>query len=167
MEKAVFRCAVFMLFLATLPMAAQSGAWTAVGSTGSIDEASLGIYAVNTTNLFHQTSAVGTIISRFNVTNTYGGGITDAPPWTTLEVTYFDIDPASTVSATLYRVNRCSNVSSTVCSVTSVDSTNVTCVTCTFPAGTINFSANNYVVEVRVSRTATNTSVQLFGLRIF
>jgi hypothetical protein len=167
MKRATVRCTVLALFLAALPLAAQSGAWTAVGSTGSIDEASLGIYAVGTTNLLHQTGAVGTVVSRFNVTNTYGGGITDTPPWTTLELTYFDIDPASTVSATLFRVNRCSNVSSVVCGVTSVDSTNVTCVTCTFPAGTINFGANNYVVEVRVSRTATNTSAQLFGLRIF
>ena len=167
MKKTTVRCAVLVLFLAALPLAAQSGAWTAVGSTGSIDEASLGIYAVGTTNLLHQAGAVGTVVSRFNVTNTYGGGITDAPPWTTLELTYFDIDPASTVTATLFRVNRCSNVSSVVCGVTSVDSTNVTCVTCTFPAGTINFGSNNYVVEVRVSRTATNTSAQLFGLRIF
>ena len=83
-----------------------------------------------------------------------------------MEMTYFDIDPASTVSATLFRVNRCSNVATVVCGVNSVDATSPTCVSCTFPAG-LNFGANNYVVEVRVSRTATNTSAQLFGLRIF
>lgn len=165
MKRATVCCAVLAL-LAALPMAAQTGAWTAVGSTGSIDEASLGIYAVGTNNLLHQAGATGTIVSRFNVTNTYGGGITDAPPWTTLELTYFDIDPSSTVSATLFRVNRCSNVVNVVCGVVSVDATSVTCVTCTFPPGTINFGAGNYVVEVRVSRTS-NTAVQLFGLRIF
>jgi hypothetical protein len=166
MKRAIVLCTVVTLFLA-LPIAAQTGAWTAVGSTGSIDEASLGIYAVGITNLFHQTGATGTIVSRFNVTNTYGGGVTDAPPWTTLELTYFDIDPASVVSATLFKVNRCSNAATVVCGVSSVDATSPTCVTCTFPPGTINFGANNYVVEVRVSRTATNTSAQLFGLRIF
>ncbi|HKH50127.1 MAG TPA: hypothetical protein VKM72_36205 [Thermoanaerobaculia bacterium] len=166
MKRSIVCCAVLALFLATLPLAAQSGAWTAVGSTGSIDEASLGSYAVGTTNLLFQAGAVGTIVSRFNVTNTYGGGITDTPPWTTLELTYFDIDPASTVSATLFRVNRCSNVASVVCGVASVDSTSVTCVTCTFPSG-LNFGTNNYVVEVKVSRTATNVAPQLFGLRIF
>lgn len=166
-KKTTVCCAVFALFLTALPMAAQTGVWTAVGSTGSIDEASLGIFAVGTTNLLHQAGAVGTVISRFNVTNTYGGAISDAPPWTTLELTYFDIDPASTVSATLFRVNRCSNASSVVCGVTSVDNNLVTCVTCTFPAGSINFATGNYVVEVRVSRTAANTSAQLFGLRIF
>lgn len=98
---------------------------------------------------------------------TYGGGITDTPPWTTLELTYFDIDPSSTVSATLFRVNSYSNAFSVVCGVNSVDSTSVTCMTCTFPPGTINFGAGNYVVEARVVRTGTNTAPQLFGLRIF
>jgi hypothetical protein len=162
----IVRCAVLALFLAALPLAAQTGAWTAVGSTGSIDEASLGIYAVGTHNLLHQAGAVGTVVARFNVTNTFGGGITDTPPWTRLEMTYFDIDPASTVSATLIQVNRCSNVTSVVCGVTSIDALQPTCVSCTFPAG-LNFGANNYVVEVRVSRTATNVAPQLFGLRIF
>jgi len=165
MKRTVFRCAAFALCFAALPMVAQTGVWTAVGSTGSIDEASLGLYATNTTNLLHQAGALGTVVSRFNVTNTFGGGFTDTPPWTTLEMTYFDID-AATVSATLFRVNRCSNVSNVVCSVTSVDALNPTCVSCTFPAA-LNFGAFNYVVEVKVTRTATNQAPQLFGLRIF
>lgn len=165
MKRAI--CYAVLALFAALPVAAQTGAWTAVGSTGSLDEASLGIYAVGTNNLLHKAGATGTIVSRFNVTNTYGGGITDTPPWTTLELTYFDIDPASTVSATLFQVNRCSNTSSVVCGVNSVDSLSVTCITCTFPAGTINFGAGNYVVEVRVARTSTNTAPQMFGLRIF
>jgi hypothetical protein len=166
MKTAVVRCAVLALFLAALPVAAQTGVWTAAGSTGSIDEASLGIYATGITNLLHAPGAVGTVVSRFNVTNTYGGGLTDTPPWNTLEMTYFDIDPTSTVSATLYRVNRCTNLVSVVCSVTSVDATAVSCVNCTF--GTpLNFALNHYVVETRVSRPATNVAPQLFGLRIF
>jgi hypothetical protein len=164
MKRTIVRCAILALFLA-LPMAAQSGVWTAVGSTGSIDEASLGIYAVNTTNLFHQAGALGTVVSRFNVTNTFGGGLTDTPPWNTLELTYFDIAAAGSVSATLFQVARCSNVATVVCGVTSVDATAPTCVSCTF-AG-LNFAANNYVVEVRVNRTAANVVPQLFGLRIF
>ena len=67
------RYAVLALFLTALPLTAQTGVWTAVGSTGSIDEASLGIYAVGTTNLLHQAGAVGTVVARFNVTNTFGG----------------------------------------------------------------------------------------------
>jgi hypothetical protein len=164
----IVRCTVLALFLTALPLAAQTGVWTAVGSTGSIDEASLGIYATGTTNLFHLAGTTGTVVSRFNVTNTLGGGFTDAPPWTTLELTYFDIAVAGSVTATLFQLNRCSNVATAVCGVTSVDALTPTCVTCTFPAGTtINFGANNYVVEVRVNRTAANVVPQLFGLRIF
>jgi hypothetical protein len=165
MKRAV--CYAVFALLAALPVAAQTGVWTAVGSTGSIDEASLGIYAVGTNNLLHKAGTVGTVVSRFNVTNTYGGGITDTPPWTTLELTYFDIDPSSTVSATLFRVNSCSNVFNVVCGVNSVDATSVTCMTCTFPPGTINFGAGNYVIEARVVRSGTNTAPQLLGLRIF
>jgi hypothetical protein len=167
MKRAIVRCTVLALFLAALPLAAQSGAWTAVGSTGSIDEASLGIYAVGTNNLFHLAGTVGTVVSRFNVTNTFGGGLTDAPPWTTLEMDYFDIAAAGMVSATLFQVNRCSNVTTVICGVNSIDATAPTCVRCTFPAGTINFAANNYVVEVRVVRNVANVVPQLFGLRIF
>jgi hypothetical protein len=157
---------VLALFLTALPLAAQSGAWTAVGSTGSIDEASLGIYAVNTNNLTFLGAATGTVVARYNVTNTFGGGITDTPPWTTLEMTYFDIAAASSVSATLFQLNRCSNPISVVCGVVSVDSTSPTCVSCTFPAGTINFGTGSYIVEVRLTRTSTALP-QLFSLRIF
>jgi hypothetical protein len=165
MTRAIVRCAVLALFL-TLPLAAQSGVWTAVGSTGAIDEASLGIYAVNTNNLTFLGAATGTVIARYNVTNTLGGGFTDAPPWTTLEMTYFDIAAASSVSATLFQVNRCTNTFTAVCGVVSVDATSPTCVSCNFPAGTINFAASNYVVEVRLTRTSTALP-QLFSLRIF
>lgn len=166
MIRAIVRCAALSLFL-TFPLAAQTGIWTAVGSTGAIDDASLGIYSVGTNNLFHAAGATGTIVSRFNVTNTFGGGLTDAPPWTTLELTYFDNNAAGSVTATLFRANRCSSSITTLCSVTSVDATSPTCLRCTFPAGAVNFGAADYVVEVRVSRSATTTTPQLFGLQIF
>lgn len=166
MTKAIVRCTVLALFLAALPLAAQSGVWTAVGSTGTIDEASLPIYAVNTNNLTFLGASTGTVVARYNVTNTFGGGLTDAPPWTTLEMTYFDIAATSSVSATLFRVNRCTNAFSVVCGVASVDATAPTCVSCNFPAGAINFATDSYVVEVRLSRTAAPLP-QLFSLRIF
>jgi hypothetical protein len=165
MRRAIVRCAVVAWFLA-LPLAAQTGVWTAVGSTGTVDEASLGIFAVNTNNLTFLGAATGTVVARYNVTNTLGGGFSDAPPWTTLEMTYFDIAASSSVSATLFRVDRCSNTPTVLCGVTSVDALAPTCVSCTFPAGSVNFAAGAYVVEVRLSRTA-NPLPQLFSLRIF
>lgn len=64
MKRIIVRCAVLALFLAALPLAAQSGAWTAVGSTGKVDEASLAIHAVNTNNLTFLGGATGTIVAR-------------------------------------------------------------------------------------------------------
>jgi hypothetical protein len=83
MNRAMVRFAVLAFFLAALPVAAQSGAWSSVGSTGSIDETALGIYAVNGPALQHQAAATGTVFARYNVTNTFGGGLTDAPAWNT------------------------------------------------------------------------------------
>lgn len=166
MKRAIVRCAVLALFLAALPLAAQSGAWTAVGSTGTVDEASLAIHAVNTNNLTFLGASTGNIVARYNVTNTFGGGITDAPPWTTLQMSYFDIAATSSVSATLFRLNNCSNVLNVICGVTSVDAVAPACVSCNFPAGSINFATGSYVVEVRLSRTAAALP-QLFSLRIF
>ncbi len=168
MKRAIVRCAVLAFFLAALPMAAQSGAWSAVGSSGDIDEASLGIFAVNLASLQHQAGAVGSVVARYNVTNTFGGGITDLPPWDTLEMTYLDPGATSSVSATLFQVNRCTGAISFVCGVSSTDSTAPSCVSCNFPAAAaINFAQSLYFVEVRVTRTANNVFPQLIGLRIF
>jgi len=170
MKNAVVRCAVVALFLAALPLAAQTGAWTAVGSTGAIDEASLGIYAVNLSTLQHLGGALGTVVSRFNVTNTFGGGLTDTPPWTTMEMTYVDIPVAGTVgsvSASLFQVNKCTGAIAFLCGVGSVDAAAPACVTCNFAAGSINFANSMYVVEVRVFRNAAGVTPQLIGLRIF
>ncbi len=168
MKNAVIRCAVLAFFLAALPMSAQTGAWTAVGSSGDIDEASLGIFAVNTATLQHLGGALGSVIARYNVTNTFGGAITDAPPWTTLEMTYFDSAAASVVSANLFQVDRCTGATTFICGANSVDATAPACASCTFPAGTvINFAASHYIVEVRVFRNVNTVFPQLFGLRIF
>jgi len=169
MKNAVIRCAVVALFLVSLPLAAQTGAWTAVGSTGDIDEASLGIFAVNVATLQHLPAAAGTVVARYNVTNTYGGGITDLPAWNTLEMTYFDNSAMSFVSASLYQVNHCTGITNLICTVTSVDAAAPMCLACNFPAGTvINFGANLYVVEARVNRMMNNVvPPQLIGLRIF
>lgn len=168
MKRTVVLCAALALILAAFPMAAQTGAWTAIGSSGAVDEASLGTYAVSLNSFGLQAGAVATVFARYNVTNTYGGGITDTPPWTTLEMTYFDTAPAGTVSATLVQVDRCTGIITTICNLSSVDALAPTCQTCTFPTGTvINFGTSHYVVEVRVSRTVNNVNPVLLGLRIF
>lgn len=167
MTRTIVRLAALALFLTALPMAAQTGAWSAVGSSGSIDEMSLGTFAVSGSNLALVPGFVGGVVARYNVTNTFGGGLTDAPPWTTLQMTYFDNAVASNVSATLFRVNACTGAIAFICGINSVDNAANTCRTCAIPAGAINFATSLYFVEVRVSRTAAGVNPQLIGLRIF
>lgn len=167
MSRAIVRFAVLAVFLSALPVAAQSGAWTAVGSSGNIDEASLGIFGVNGPALHHAGAATGTVFARYNVTNTLGGGFTDAPPWNTLEMTYFDNSASSVVSAVLLQVDRCTGAQTVLCNVSSVDFGSNTCKTCNFPAGSINFATSLYWVEVRMSRSTSAVTPQLIGLRIF
>lgn len=166
MKRAIVVCAVLALFLAVVPANAQQ-AWTAVGSTGAIDEASLGLYATNISSLGFQAAPTGTVFARYNVTNAFGGGFTDTPPWNTLEMTYFDNSASSNVTAILYKVDRCTGTITTICGMSSVDNAANTCQTCNFGAGAINFATSNYVVEVRVSRTTNAVNPQLIALRIF
>jgi hypothetical protein len=167
MNRAIVRFAVLAVFLAALPVAAQSGAWSAVGSSGDIDEASLGIFAVSGAALQHVGAVTGTVFARYNVTNTFGGGLTDAPPWNTLEMTYFDNSIQSAIAAVLIQVDRCTGAQTVLCNVSSVDFATNTCRVCNFPAGSINFATSLYYVEVRLSRSAAAVTPQVIGLRIF
>ena len=159
------------LFLTTLAAAAQTGTWTAVGSTGAIDPTHVALAGVigGTRLGFNPAggSNSGIIVTRFNVTNTYGGGIDDTPSWTTLQLgalnTGFD-----TVSATLYRVNPCSGVRTAICTTTSSGAgSGGACTTCTFPSTTFNFASSLYYVEVQITRAVGTGNPQLSTLRIF
>jgi hypothetical protein len=166
MNKAIVRFAVLALFLVAVPVTAQQG-WTSTGSTGTVDETSLGIYATNLASIGFTAGPTGSIQARYNVTNAFGGGFTDTPPWNTLEMTYFDSSPSSGLSATLFQVNRCTGAVTSLCTVSSVDATTNTCRACTFPAGAINFAGNIYWVELRMSRSVNTVNPQLIALRIF
>lgn len=164
MKTRILVLAAVALFLAAFSVSAQTGTWTAVGSTGAIDPASVPISAViGGTRLGFSGGTGNTIITRFNVTNTYGGAINDVTPWTTLELGAIasGVDP---VTATLYRVNPCTGARTQLCSVTNTLAN--ACVSCSFPAGAVNFGASLYYVEVSISRTATTGSPQLTTLRI-
>ncbi|HJX26398.1 MAG TPA: hypothetical protein VJ885_00680 [Thermoanaerobaculia bacterium] len=167
MKRAILHCAVFALSLAAVPIAAQTQAWTSVGSAGTIDRASLGLYATNISSLGFQAGPTGTVVARYNVTNAFGGGYTDTPPWNIFEMTAFDNSPSSVVSATLFEVDRCTGTVTVVCGMSSTDAAANTCARCTFAAGTINFATSNYVVEVKVNRTLNTVNPQLIALRIF
>jgi len=167
MRRALILCAVAAVALAGLPLAAQTGTWTAVASTGVVDESAAGIYAFGSTNLgYNGAGSVAPIVARYNVTNTFGGGVSDTPAWNTLELGYFDASTLSTVRADLFRVDPCNGSQVLLCTVTSADFTAPTCGKCSFTAG-INFANFLYYVQVTVSRTSTAVSPQAFTLRIF
>jgi hypothetical protein len=160
--------AVAALFLAALPLAAQTGTWTAVGSTGVIDESSTGVYAFGTTNLTYNGSTLLTpIIARYNVTNTYGGGLSDTPGWQRLEMGYLDTNTATSLRAELYQVDPCTGAQTLLCAVLSVDASAPTCRVCGFNP-VVNFGTNLYYVQVTLLRqAATAQAPQLFTLRIY
>jgi hypothetical protein len=168
MKRALITLAVAVVVLAGLPLAAQTGTWTAVASTGTVDESAFGIYAFGSTNLGYLggSASVNPIVARYNVTNTYGGGLTDTPPWSILELGYFDNSPVGAVRADLFRVDPCTGKQTLLCTVTSTDNPQATCDRCGFTAG-VNFGTNLYYVQVTLTRTTPNAMPQAFTLRIF
>lgn len=154
------------LFLVPLSLSAQTGTWTAVASSGDIDEASLAAFATNGPILQHLGASVVPIVARYNVTNTLGGGVSDLPPWNTLELGYFDNAAGSTVTAILFQVDPCTGNQIVLCGITGADSAAPTCTRCTF-AQQINFANFLYYVEVRVLRNANNIFPSARTLRIF
>jgi hypothetical protein len=100
--------------------------------------------------------AVGTVVARYNVTNTTTPR-SPVPPWDTFELGYTDMGAYGMIMATLYKVSPCSGESSPICTITSVPSPSSTCLTCGFPARTINFATDIYIVEVTVQRFVAGT----------
>lgn len=160
-----------LLSLLGLPALAQNPTsplvWTAVASTGTMDESALAIFQFGTTNLGHlaTSTSLNPIVARYNVTNLAGGGAN--PAWNTLELGYLDLNNGGSVVATLYRVSPCNGNRVVLCTVTSVDnSTGPTCKTCTFGAG-IDFQNFLYYVEVTINRISPGVFPQANTLRIF
>lgn len=154
------------LFLAPLSLSAQTGTWTAVASSGALDETATGIHSVNGSSLQHQGASLTTIVSRYNVTNTFGGGLTDLPPWSRLELGAFDNTNLGSVRAILYRVDRCSGAQTPLCGVGSIDNAAPTCQVCTF-GQQIDFSQYLYYVEVSILRSNGGVFPSARTLRIF
>jgi hypothetical protein len=164
MKRTLVALAAAALLSTALPLAAATGTWTAVASTGVLDESAAGIYADGTTNLgYGPAGSIAPIVARYNVTNTWS--VSDTPPWTILELGYFDSSPSSAVRADLFQVDPCTGSQTLLCSVTSVDNAASTCNSCQF-APTVNFAAKLYYVQVTISRSTTAVNPQALTLRI-
>ena len=161
-----------LLTLLAVPLTAQTGTWTMVGSAGSMDSTSVGIGAFNGIDFQYSTNSITPIVAYYNVTNTYGGGLTDTPPWKTLELTYSITSTSSTttssVSASLIEVDPCTGNLQVLCTVQGAN-TNVgsSCQTCDFKAHPLNFQTHLYFVTIRMTRSAANALPVARALRIY
>lgn len=177
--RSVFRLLATACLLALpLPLLAQvapNPVWTAVASTGTVDEANytpvnfaFGGGPPGLPSLGFLGGAVQPpVVARYNVTNLAGFG---NPPWTTLELGAIDTSPAAgnNVTARLIQVKPCSGLQVVLCTVVSLDNPagNGVCKTCNFTAS-IDFTQFLYYVEVTVSRTSNANNEQALTLRIF
>jgi hypothetical protein len=145
----------------------DEGVWTSVCSVGVIDEANVGLYQFNGSNLFFANGRTGSIIARYNVVNTSNAFGTQQPAWNTFELGYTDIG-AGTITAFLYEVNPCTGAQTTICSFTAPNSAvGGSCATCTFPSTTFDFESNLYFIALVVSRTSTQQNPIASTLRLY
>jgi hypothetical protein len=143
--------------------------WTAVASTGSIDETNLGNYAFSGPAAGYNpfSASLNPLEFRYNVTNTYDNNANpNVPGWTTLEIG--GIAPGgSVVDATLIRVRRCDGLQTVLCQRRITQSTSAVCLTCTFPSTDVNFTADLYYVRVLVDRGVAGEQPQARTIRIY
>ena len=153
------------LFLVPLSLSAQTGTWTAVASSGDIDEASLGAFAVNGPILQHAAGSLVTVVARYNVTNTFDNNANpNKPGWTMLEMG--SNAPLNTIiEAKLYQVRTCDQQQTLLCTARNRSNDNP-CAKCTIN-GAVDFTQHLYYVEVTLNRNSVqNSSPRMFTLRL-
>lgn len=141
--------------------------WTAVGSTGVIDEDSLNFFGFSNTDLGFRAGASGTaIVARYNVTNTFDNNANpNRPGWTRLEMG--STTPLNTVvAAKLFLIRSCDLQQELICTAQN-RSGDAPCARCTFANTAVDFTSNLYYVEVTLTRaTAQTPTPRLHTLRL-
>lgn len=160
--KAITSLSVLALLLLALPAAAQTYDWSNVGSVG-VTQAGSGHVFTGPSFTF-SASRTGTLIARYNVTNTVGGGIDKTPAWTTFTAAFTDNSPNGVVTLRLFEVDKCSKAESDICAIASGDDDN--CDSCTFGSSTFDFANNVYYVEARITRSVTSANIALHSIGI-
>jgi hypothetical protein len=157
------------------PTASAQGAvpvpWTAVASTGVIDEAFTNFYAFGTTDLGFAGGGGQQILARYNVTNTYDSSpITNnpnVPGWRTLELGSL-APPGNVVVADLYRVESCTGVRTHLCRAFNAGGGGPKCDFCFLQnINDVDFSKNLYYIELRLFRNPGTAGPRAFTLRIY
>lgn len=165
-------------WLETTSVAAQGfppAPWTAVGSSGSVDELSLPYFGfTNASAGYKPTASLAPLEFRYNVVNVQhylsaAGGIPTVtmPGWTTLE--FGAQAPGTSVAeAYLYRVNRCTGQQVLICQVRHYNQPAPgICRVCQFPNTTFNFTSYLYYVRVVLDRNTVNENPMAHTLRMY
>lgn len=160
--KAITSLSVLALLLFTVPAAAQTYDWSNVGSVGTI-AAGAG-HNFNGPSFTFSPFRTGTLTTRYNVTNTAGGGIDKTPAWTTFTAAFTDNSSLGSVTLRLQQVDKCSNAETTICTITSND--DGTCDSCTFSSNTFDFANNFYYVQANITRSSTSATMALHSVGI-
>ena len=141
--------------------------WTAVGSSGAVDEDSINRYAFGSAEITFKPGAAGSVVTaRYNVTNTFDNNANpNQPGWHTLEMG--SNTPNSTIiEAKLFQIRACDTTPVLLCTARN-RSNDHPCATCTFN-GPIDFSTGLYYVEVTLNRfNQPNSQPKMFTLRVF
>lgn len=141
--------------------------WTALGSTGAVDESALSFYASVSTEIGFKPGAAGRVlVARYNVTNTFDNNPNpNQPGWRTLEMGS-NAPNSVIITAKLFQVRFCQPAQELICTARN-RSNDHPCATCQISAP-IDFQNNLYYVEVTLDRTAVpNALPRMFTLRIF
>jgi hypothetical protein len=149
------------------PQTAPRRPWTAVGSTGAVDEASLKDYAFGVADIGFRSGATGSlVVARYNVTNTFDNNANpNKPGWRTLEMG--STTPNSTIiEAKLFTIKACGTEPVLLCTARNRSSDHP-CATCDIGA-TIDFTDSLYFVEVTLNRfNSTTANPRMFTLRLY
>ena len=141
--------------------------WTAVGSTGAVDEDSLNRYAFGSADIGFKPGAAGSVITaRYNVTNTFDNNANpNRPGWRTLEMGSKAAN-STIIEAKLFQIKACDTTPVLLCTARN-RSNDHPCATCEINA-TIDFTDSLYYVEVTLNRFNSNTAnPRMFTLRLF
>ena len=153
---------VFAVMLSPMSVFAATP-WTGTPAAAVVDKSSpSGAWSDNTKLTFDATGSTGTILARMNVISTTNSTL---PGWTTMEIRGFDSSSAQDVQVKLFRAS--SGSVSNIAQCDTADSASLQTVTCSL-SSSVDFSSNNYWVEIRVTRTSTaGTAPFLQSIKIY
>jgi hypothetical protein len=163
--KTLIRLSFLGLLLTALPLAAQTYDWSMVGSTGTPANPAVGYMYTGPTFEFSP-FARGNLTSRYRVTNTYGSAYSKVPGWTTLYASVTDNSTSGSVTTRLLQVDKCNSTETVICTITSTDSSDPHCDTCTFSSTAIDFANFEYYVDVKLSRSVSTVTASLHSVAL-